>query len=107
MMRDTPTQPKRSVGRLQVGEPMHEDGVFSVDFLFTCTAKTIGEDEIKSASIQVAKEFGRMLKANGFWKRGQDFGKPDTIMRQLKPDVIHIICAVRTPPKNPIIITTQ
>jgi hypothetical protein len=95
------TAAARSVGRLQVGEPVCKDGLFSCDFLYSATVAHIGEDEIKSVSIEVEKQFTTMLKKNGFWKPGLDYHYEKPAMRQINKDLIHIICCVRIP-RRPI-----
>jgi hypothetical protein len=99
--------PPRSVGRLAIGQPDLTDGIFSVDFMYSCTTPRIGEDEIQSVTLQVAKEFQKLLLQNGFWKPGQELMKPETAMKPIKDDVIHIICAVRIHRDRPIEIRTN
>ena len=105
MMTDIADKAIRSVGQLQVGKPDHTHNIFSVDFLFSSKSKTIGEDEIKSASLTVTKEFHKLLVLNGFWRFGEEkLPMPEVMVRPVGPDMVHFICAVRTPPKGPIIV---
>ena len=45
IMQDAPLP--SSVGRLQVGTPVCESGLFSCDFIYTASVAHLGEDEIK------------------------------------------------------------
>ena len=85
-----------SVGRLQVGTPVYESGLFSCDFIYTASVAHLGEDEIKSACMAVEREFTRLLKLNGFWVPGVEYKYEKPVMKQIEPGVIHIVCAVHT-----------
>lgn len=94
----------RSVGRMQIGQPQHKDGVFFCDFLFTSESKSIGDDEVKSVTLAVQKEFKVLLNRNGFWKPGQEFTEPEFKIHSPGDGVLYIAATVRTPPQGPIIL---
>lgn len=88
----TPIAPVRSAGKLDIGQVIFADGVFSVDMIFTTSSSKISEDDMKSASLAVAQNVKTLMHQNGFW----DHGRPEIKVTPLDDRSAHFLVAVRT-----------
>lgn len=82
----------RSAGTLHIGQVHFSDGIFSADMTFVCAGPAIDEDDLKSATLAVTKNFKALLQRNGFW----DYGKPELKVEQKDNRTLYILVACRT-----------
>lgn len=79
----------RSAGSLTIGEVAYKDGVFSADMIYTANVSVIGEDQVKSATLAVARNFQTLLHRNGFWTHST----PEVRMTPLDKKTVHFLMA--------------
>jgi hypothetical protein len=90
-MQNDKKRPARSVGKLHIGSPEYDRGVFTVDMVFESSSGAIGEDEIKSATLTVKQKFFELLHQNGFW----DHGPPEVVIHDTSENMVRMIIAAK------------